>query len=297
MRKTIGLFIALTTSSIGFGQNFYSEFQKNIKSNDTIKQLETLTAWEKANPKDPELFTCFFNYYFRKSKDELILLTTQKPNGVVFELKDSLNQTAGYLGSQIDFNQIEFQKGIDKINEGMQLFPNRLDMRFGKIYAFGQIKDWRNFTNEIIVTVQYSKTNNNEWTWTNNEKRADGKEFFLSSLQDYQLQLYNIGDDNLLIDMRNIANEILKYYPDHIESLSNLSVTYLLKGEYDKGIEPLLKAEKLDPKDYIVLSNIAQGYKLKGDKKKAIEYYEKVIEYGDADTKAYAKDQIKELKK
>lgn len=297
MRKTIGLFIALTTSSIGFCQDFYSDFKENLKTKDTIKQLETLTSWEKYNPNDPELFTCYFNYYFSKSKDELILLTTQKPNGVVFELEDSLNQTAGYLGSQIDFNRIEFQKGIDKVNKGIELFPNRLDMRFGKIYAFGQIKDWRNFTNEIVVTVQYSKINNNEWTWTNNEKRIDGKEFFLSSLQDYQVQLYNTGDDNLLLDMQNIANEVLKYYPDHIESLSNLSVTYLLKGEYDKGIEPLLKAEKLDPKDYIVLSNIAQGYKLKGDKKKAIEYYEKVVEYGDADTKAYAKDQIKELKK
>lgn len=297
MRKTIGLFIALTTSSIGFGQNFYSEFQNNFKTNDTIKQLETLTDWEKDNPTDPELFTCYFNYYFSKSQSELILLSTQKPNGEGFELKDSLNQTAGYLGSQINFNQIEFQKGIDKISKGIELFPNRLDMRFGKIYAFGQIEDWNNFTNEIILSVQYSMTNNNEWTWTNNEIRNDGKEFFLSSLQDYQVQLYNTGDDNLLIDIRKIANEVLKYYPNHIESLSNLSITYLLTGEYDKGIGPLLKAEKLDPKDYIVLSNIAKGYNLKGDKKKAIEYYKKVIEYGDADTKAEAKDQIKELKK
>lgn len=297
MRKIIGFFIALTITNIGFSQSFYSEFQKNLKTNDTIKQLETLTAWEKVSPKDPELFTCYFNYYFSKSKNELILLTTQKPNGLGFELKDSLNQTAGYLGSQINFNQIEFQKGIDKINKGIELFPNRLDMRFGEIYAFGQIKDWKNFTNEIIKTVQYSTTNNNEWTWTNNEKRTDGKEFFLSSLQDYQVQLYNTGDDNLLLNMRNVAEEVLKYYPDHIESLSNLSVTYLLKGEYDKGIEPLLKAEKLNPKDYIVLSNIAQGYKLKGDKKKSIEYYEKVTEYGDADTKAFAKDQIEKLRK
>lgn len=297
MRKTIGLFIALTTSSIGFCQNFYSEFQNNFKTNDTIKQLETLTAWEKDSQTDPELFTCYFNYYFSKSQSEQISLSTQKPNGEGFELKDSLNQTAGYLGSQINFNQIEFQKGIDKISKGIELFPNRLDMRFGKIYAFGQIEDWNNFTNEIILSVQYSMTNNNEWTWTNNETRNDGKEFFLSSLQDYQVQLYNTGDDNLLIDIRKIANEVLKYYPNHIESLSNLSITYLLTGEYDKGIDPLLKAEKLDPKDYIVLSNIAKGYNLKGDKKKAIEYYKKVIEYGNEDTKAEAKDQIKELKK
>jgi tetratricopeptide (TPR) repeat protein len=97
--------------------------------------------------------------------------------------------------------------------------------------------------------------------------------------------------------MRTIAQEILKYYPNHIESLSNLSITYLLTGEYNKGIEPLLKAEKIDPKDAIVLGNIAQGYKLKGDKETEIEYYEKVIKYGDERSIAYAKQQIQELKK
>lgn len=170
-------------------------------------------------------------------------------------------------------------------------------MRFGKIYVLGQVSDWNNYTSEIIKTIQYSSTNYNNWTWTNNEKQENGKDFFLSSLQDYQVQLYNTRKDELLVNMRNISDETLKYYPNHIESLSNLSITYLLTGEYDKGIEPLLRAEKLNPQDYIVLSNIAQGYKLKGDKKKAIEYYEKTIEFGDERAKEFAKQQITELEK
>jgi tetratricopeptide (TPR) repeat protein len=131
----------------------------------------------------------------------------------------------------------------------------------------------------------------------NNEKKETGKDFFLSSLQDYQLQLYNTGNDDLLVNMRKIANEILKYYPNHIESLSNLAITYLLTQQYDNAIKPLLKAEKINPKDYIVLSNLAHAYKLKGDKEKTIEYYEKTIEYGDEQAKQYAKQQLKELKK
>ena len=80
-------------------------------------------------------------------------------------------------------------------------------------------------------------------------------------------------------------------------SLSNLSITYLLTDQYDKAISPLLKAEKLDPKDYIVLSNIARAYVLKGDKQKAIEYYEKTSKYGDEQIKAFAQQQIEKLKK
>jgi tetratricopeptide (TPR) repeat protein len=296
MEKILGTLIAILISQIGFSQNYQSDFQKYCQTNDTINQLKVLTEWKSANPKDAELFTSYFNYHFMKSKQEVLALNTDEPNGEGLVLKDSLNQTAGYLGSQIYYDQAELKKGLNKIDEGIELYPNRLDMRFGKIYVLGQIPDWVNFTSEIIKTIQYSSTNKNDWIWTNNEKQENGKDFFLSSLQDYQVQLYNTGNDDLLVNMRNIAKEILKYYPNHIESMSNLSITYLLTGEYDKGIDPLLRAEKINPKDFIVLSNIAQGYKLKGDIEKAIAYYEKTVEYGDKQAKDFAKKQIEELK-
>ena len=97
--------------------------------------------------------------------------------------------------------------------------------------------------------------------------------------------------------MRQIANAVLEYYPNHVESLSNLAITYLLKEDYDNGIEVLQKAEKINPKDCIVLGNIAFAYKLKGDHEKAIEYYDKVLEYGDNETKEFARQQLEELKK
>lgn len=297
MNKIYGILITIFISNFGFGQNYQAEFQEYCEKNDFTKQLKVLNEWEKVSPMDPELFTSYFNYYFLKSRKEGITMSKEEPEGKTLVLKDSTNQVAGYLGSQIHYDNNELQKGIEKINIGIELYPNRLDMRFGKIYVFGKIKDWKNFTDEIIITVKYSATNNNEWTWTNNEKQENGKDFFLLSIQDYQLQLYNTGDDNLLINMRKIANEILKHYPDHIESLSNISITYLLTGEYDKGIKSLLKAEKLNPEDYIVLSNIARGYTLKGEKEKAIEYYEKTFKFGDEQAKVFAKQQIDELNK
>ena len=299
MKKIIGLLLTGFIFNLVVAQNYQDDFQKYFQTNDTINQLKTLTKWEKSNPKDAELFTSYFNYYFNKSRDEILVLEAgDPPEGEKYlTLSDSAGNYAGFMGSQINYDNSCLKKGLDKISEGISLYPNRLDMRFGKIYVLGQIKDWNSFTKEIIKTIDYSTINDNQWTWTNNEKQKDGKDFLLSSLQDYQVQIYNTGNDDLLLHMREIANEVLKYYPNHIESLSNLSVTYLLTGEYDKGIESLLKAEIINPEDYIVLSNIAQGYKLKGDKEKAIEYYEKTIEYGDKKAKAYAKKQIDELKK
>lgn len=291
-------FLIITGFSIGtFAQDFKSDFDRYCQKGDTAKQIETLKKWELIDSKNPELLTSFFNYYFLKSKQEVISLTTEEPKGEKLSFQDSTGKTAGYFGSDIYFNPKTLKKGLDKIDEGIKLYPNRLDMRFGKIYALGKSEDWNSFTDEIVKTIQYSSRNDNQWTWTNNEKKENGKNFFLSTLQDYQLDLYNTGNDNLLVHMRTIAQEILKYYPNHIESLSNLSITYLLTGEYDKGIAPLLIAEKLDQKDVIVLSNIAQGYKLKGDTTTAIEYYKKVIKYGDERSISFAKQQIEELKK
>ncbi|MCK9626610.1 MAG: hypothetical protein M0R23_09170 [Bacteroidales bacterium] len=296
MKSLLVLFLLILISINTIAQDYYSDFKSVLNSGDTVKQLEILQNWENVSPSDPELYTCYFNYYFLKSKDEIIALSTKKLQGQGFELKDSLNNIAGYIGGETYFEENDFNKGIEKISEGIEKFPDRLDMRFGKIYAYGLVEDWNSFTTEIISAIKYSYVNKNKWTWTLDEKKTNGEDFFLASLQDYQVQLYNTGDDSLLINMRMIANEILRYYPNHIESLSNLSVTYLLLGEYDKGIEPLLMAEKIDPTDYIVLSNIAQGYKLKGDNDKAIEYYEKTIKYGDKQAIDFAKQQIEELK-
>ncbi len=172
-----------------------------------------MTEWNSASPKDAELYTSYFNYHFMKSKQEVLALSTDKPNGEGFVLKDSLNQTAGFLGSEIHFDQKELEKGLNKIDEGIKLYPNRLDMRFGKIYALGQIPDWESFTSEIIKTIEYSSTNNNNWTWSNNEKRNGGETNFLLDIQTYQIQLYDTGNDDLLKNMREIANGVLKYYP------------------------------------------------------------------------------------
>lgn len=297
MKYLSAILPALVVFQWCYGQDYKSEFTKSFQANDTVRQREILAEWDKADPRNPELYTSYFNYYFHKSRQELVLLSKEKPKGQSMSFQDSAGNVAGHIGQQVNFNREILQKGLGKIDAGITLFPDRLDMRFGKIYALGQVKDWENFTNEIIKTIQYSSQNKNEWTWTNNEKKANGESFFLNALQDYQVQLYNTGDDKLLDNMGSIAKEVLKFYPNHIESLSNLSLKYLVTGDYEKAIEILLKAEKIDPKDAIVLGNIAHGYKLKGDKGKAIEYYEKVTRCGDTEMIEFANDQIKELKK
>ena len=282
------------------GQTFKQHFNDLVSKKDSVGQQQLLEKWEKSDSNDPELFVAYFNYYVIKSKKEVVTLGQNPKVKEGFKIMDqdtTKKEPVAFMYGDTYYEPTLLSKGFDWISKGIKKHPNRLDMRFGKIYMFGQLEDYEKFTTEIITTIAYSNENKNKWTWADSKPLDDPKEFMLSSIQNYQLQLYNTENDNLLDNMKRIAETVLKYYPDHVESLSNISIVFMLQKQYDKALEPLLKAEKRNPKDYIVLSNIAQAYKLKGDNKNAIKYYELTIKFGDEQAKKYAQGQIDELKK
>lgn len=296
MRK-IFLFILLTAiSNLVSGQTYYEKFKTLFQQNDTIKIASLLTEWEKTSPNDPELYTAAINYYFSNSKKEIVSVDKQQKSNESFQLTDSTGQVAGYINSSLDYDTEKLSKAIKYANTGIDKFPNRLDIRFGKCHILQQIEDYDNFTKEIIKTIDYSQVNKNNWLWTENKKQENGESSLLDSIQSYLKQLYDTEDDNLLLNMIQIGEATLKIYKSNVEILSTTSVALLLTKNYDKAIEYLKQAENINPKDFIVLNNIAQGYKLKGDKANAIKYYELTEKYGDERAKLQARRNINELR-
>lgn len=282
-------------TNLTFSQNYFEKFKKFSAEKDTIQQLKILKEWESKNANDPELYTSYFNYYFSKSKTEVISISKNSNGKEGYQLKDSIGNVAGYIQPNSSYSKKYAKQGLEYIEKGILKFPKRLDMRFGKTYVLGEHENFAEFTTEIIKTIEYSNVIKNEWTWTKDKKLDDAENFMLGSIQNYVTQLYNTGNDDLLENMKNIAETILKYYPNHIESLSNVSIVHLIRKEYDKGLEYLQKAEKINPTDFVVLGNIAQAYKMKDDKVNAIKYYELVKKYGNEDAKANSVENIKNL--
>jgi tetratricopeptide (TPR) repeat protein len=280
------------------GQTMLNQFNDLLSKDDTIAQMQFLEKWGMSSKNDPDLYVAYFNFFYKKSRKEVVRIEkTPRAGQKAFQILDTLTkQPIGYMFSDIFYEPQIIDKGFKYIDIGIEKFPTRLDMRFGKIYLLGEIGDYDSFSKEIIKAIDYSQEINYKWLWKENKPMDDAKDSFLGDIQSYQVQIYNTGNDSLLNYMAQIAEEVLKFHPTHIESLSNLSVVYMIQKEYDKALEKLLEAEKINPKDYIVLSNIAQAYKLKGDKVNSIKYYELVSKYGNDDAKQYSKDQIKQLK-
>lgn len=297
MKKILG--IILIQIGLYFSsdcQDFSSEFSQYLKEGDSLGQVEVLKKWENNSPDDPELFVAYFNHYVNQARKEVLGIVDTPGSEDAFAIQDSSGETKAFITGQVYYLDTPFRSGLKKIDEGIEKFPNRLDMRFGKLHVLSEAKYWDEFTTELKRTITHSSVNDNAWTWTLGEKLTGGSEKFLSVLQTYQLKFYQSGDNSLLENMREVALKILEFYPDHVESLSNISITYLLTEKYDSAISYLLKAENIDPEDYIVLANIARAYSLKGEKEKAISYYKKVIEFSeDTQTAQFAEQQIKLL--
>lgn len=295
MSKQFYLLFSLFIAVQSFAQNFKSQFTRLRTENDTAAQMHLLQSWQLATPDDAELYVAWFNYYFSLSRKEIVRFGSDPQPSQSVEIKDSTENTVGYLSDDIDFDSTLLENSFQYINTGISKHPARLDMRFGKVYALGQIEHYEEFTHEIIKTIHQSDRIKNQWLWADNKKVNHPDRFLLSTIQQYVVQLYNAGDEQLH-RMRRIAESVLKYYPNHVESLSNLAITYGLQQDYDHALEALLKAEKIAPRDAIVLNNIATMYERKGDKLNAIKYYKLTAKLGGEDARNAATQKLKELK-
>jgi tetratricopeptide (TPR) repeat protein len=271
-------------------------FKPLLQKQDTAGQIKLLRAWEASNPKDPEMFIAYFNYYAQVSAAEVVSIDANKKPGGAFVLTDSGgSKPVGYLSSSVKYNAAILQKGFDYIDAGIALYPARLDMRFGRIYMLGQVENYAEFAKTIIETINYGHTINDAWLWKDGKPLEDAKNFFLTSMQTYVTTIYNMENDSLLPLMRQISEAVLQYNPAHVESLANVALTYLIAGEYDKALEYLLRAEKVAPKDVVVLNNIAEAYKRKGDRANAKTYLQKVIKFGTTDEQEDIKARLQKV--
>ncbi|HEY3403636.1 MAG TPA: tetratricopeptide repeat protein [Ohtaekwangia sp.] len=286
-----GIFFLLGITASG--QTRVEKFKQLKTDKDTLGQRLLLEEWQNATPDDPELYASYFTYYIEKSRTEKIR-PVHTDQGKYLPLKDSAGHITGYMYGEATYNPDYLVPGFERIDEGISKFPDRLDMRFGKIHMLGEIHDYDSFTTEIVKCIVYSGVNKNAWLWTMNEPVKNPKDFLLTNTQSYVNHLFSYGDVQVK-NVRRIAEATLSVYRDHIMSLSNLGITYILEEDYEKALEALLKAEKKSPKDAVVMGNIAYVYSKLKDNKKAGEYYQKMIQFGDADAKTFAREQLNKL--
>ena len=152
----------------------------------------------------------------------------------------------------------EPQAAFDAINQGIDAFPQRLDLRFGKIYMCQMIADYKCMKDEILRVVDFAGNSGQAWMWLQYEPNDTA--FMLSVILNYLKILWDAGKDG---EIKEIADEILNYFPDHVESLNMAAVSYLVQGDWENAEPYLQNARKLAPEDQIVQKNLQKLQEMK----------------------------------
>lgn len=242
-----------------------------------------LQEWENESPKDPDLMTGWFNYYLYRKAEEKSIVGYMK-NG----------QYGMYSKTVYDEN--DFTTAISYLDKALKNNPYRMDIYFGKINSLLHAEKYSDGSKAIIAFLKVYEKNKTDWYWTNNQKFSDNnwnvENTVLGALQDY-CQLFDFYIDRNSV--KNALDQILKLFPKNVIFLNYLSYYYSSAKEYDKAIDVLLTAYKIDSDDYVIVGNLASDYEKIENYKEAEKWYLIMSKMNSAEAKAYASEGLERI--
>ena len=274
--------------------SWYDRYSECINDSSLDYSRQVIEQWEQAEPKSADVYAAWFNYYIKKSMNEGIQLTSTPPQDGqdALELQGETGSPVYMYAGRMYVDSL-LTIAHEKIDKGISLYPNRLDLPFGKISVLFMLEDYEGVMSAIHQVIEQSHLNGNQWTWTLDSPVEDGEEIFKSSMQDYFTKLYNAELENEAMQM---TEWLLQYYPNEIMFRSDKASLLAIKGNDDQALPLFLSIHDDSPDDYIVISNIAYLYKKKGDKKNALKYYRKLEKCGDEEMEELARQALSELR-
>lgn len=249
MKRNIILFVAtwlFCAFTVNGQDSFQEAFKQALDAKNMTSAEDILKAWDLADANDPELFVAYFNFYTVKSVN---------------------------AGGNKSYEPVNARKALDFITEGIERYPTRFDMWVAKIYMLSGIKDYAAFTDEIVKMIACSKKIENDWKGDNFTLIQAPDDLFKNAILNFQNELFKQNNPTCDGYVVRISKEMLKTYPDHVQSMLNLSTMSAKQKKYDESLDILSKAVKVEPDNAIILYNLAYIYNLKDNIPEAKKYY------------------------
>jgi len=271
---------ANAVSAQGGAQGGFQEKYLDLFRAGKLDELKTLLKkWEKAEPKNPEMFIAWFNYYCQL--DSLSYVAMGK------------RQDGAYgMYPKTDMNAKNVHKGITYLDKSLINDPNRLDIYMGKISVLIKIQDFKDAGDAIIKLLEVSAKNGNKWLWSNNTPVDDGEHVLLKQLEEHYLSMIYARSVDADYAILTCTEEQMKIYPDNNYASNLMGVYYIYHDNYPNALRCFLEAEKIDGEDEIVRLNIGRLYAIMEEKENARQYLDKLIKTGAPEIKEAALNYI-----
>ena len=298
MKKIITLSFLLIFISALYADN-KSTYEKLLKENKLIELEQHLLLWEKEDPKNPEMFIAYFNYYLQKGRHSTASIDSNNIN-----TEDELERTyavaseiLAYANARFVYEKENLDNALKYIRKGIQITPNRLDMHFEQIHILYEVEDYSLMADKLIEVLEISKKLNNKWLWINGVSIAENEaeEFFFDLINDYYYEVAKVKNAGTYNAVERVSKHQIRLYPNIIYGYNALGALKMRQTHYEEALKYFQQAEKIDKEDIISMSFIANCYVSLNDKKKAWEYFIRIEKKGNAEEKEYARKKLEQL--
>lgn len=275
---------------VSYTQNFLERHEDYLLREDFDSVEINLVEWENSDDINEMFYVKHLNFYFEKSKNSIYYTNERRRDA----LKDSLG-IMDYMSHMDSLELVFLKEAVDKVNQGLLQYPNRLDLIFGKLFTIRYHQEWAWLTKEILAVMTLSIQNDNQWLWEDNTIISE--EEFLCTIEEHIDFLANHENDSLQFPVITISEAFLENYPNRHDAKFDLAIAYLLTGNLESGIQTLHELEQIFPENLDIVYNLAKAYQNNNEVEKAITYYEQMKGLGDQSAKKYAKKELRTLKK
>lgn len=251
--KRIFIFLLITTGiGTAFAQSYSDAFDEAFSHDDIAAQRKALDLWQHAAPEDVNLFIARYNYY--------------------------ANQAMGQNPAQ--FSTSLADSALSAIEDGITHFPDRLDLRFGKIYFLGELRKWDAFVGEIGRMLDHSVQISHRWLYPNVPDDMI-EDLLTEAMNDYLATLWqSIADtarlsaaDTLVVrQIQGLAKRVVQLFPGDFPNTYILALSHLILNENDKAYRYLVRAEKLSSTSKPLLQSLVKVCRQLGKTAQAEEY-------------------------
>ena len=163
--KRLLLFIILTagiTGHLAAQASWYERYRECINDSSLEYTRQVIEQWEQAEPESADVYAAWFNYYYKMSRDEVMQMTPIPPEDgrQALEFEDSTGAPIYMYEVQV-FDDSLLAIAHEKIDRAISLYPDRLDLPFGKLAVLFRLEDYDSAMPVLHQVIERSHLNGN----------------------------------------------------------------------------------------------------------------------------------------
>lgn len=242
-----------------------------------------LMEWSRESPEDPELYPARFNLLLNKARSEMMVLSTEPgQSGEELVLTDSCGNKAGYMYSDILWQDSLTEAAFAEIDRGIAACPDRIDFRLGKAAAGSMTGRWSRAIEAVDGILDRDRLNQGRWYTAGNAELADADTLLADAVYDRFSEINGSELGEVIESALPVVDRAALRFAGDTRIVNIAGAMNYGVGNKDTAIDYFEKAARIDPNDAIPLTNIAYIRYEQGDTAKALEIFRR-IENGNYD--------------